>query len=716
MRILVNIFSVCLFFVYSIDAADPITNNTEITYDVIVVGAGLTGLTAARRIQMTRPELRVLVLEARGMVGGRIRYSSMQTRNGIEFVDIGSQFISPNDQELLELLNEINVTTTRQLNCGENVVFQQERNKRQAGLQAQWQSTHFDDFLSNGELLANLTNVSITQYSNTLNTPDADSINRLMQTFYDAPGENVAQVQLALTCSSQNSTTIQILRNFGHGNSLLSNVGMNEVARRLADGLLIEYNQRVVSVNDAASPSVVTTSSGTFYTARQVIVAVPVATLSNIRIVPQVETPFAQLIQNYYPTGHAYYFSMTFQRPTWRLNGKSGRVIYTSQRGPLVWLTTFDTTLASSCESASNSSSTLWGIAHFSYEVPFETRRSQYTQAIMYSMRFADFSPIDVSDVSFSNDDLARGTIPTLRVNVPVESLKYLDNFHTVYQNVHISTADLASVSLGTMNGAVHAGHSVAYHVLSVLTEADSMTNGVLHDTPLETSTPFVYHTSSHYPPSMFETSSPSAEPISESAQHLNPLRDEQSGTSTTFRYETSSHYPSTQAPTTTTMKHFSFGNLDDTENKNNNNNATEVKEDVNVVAYESIPLEQTPRGEGFVYKTSTQWKFAAKQHPTRQVLRIFETLKTKYLDETSRVAESVPVNQNTNNFVYSTTTHYPPSALAVNDINLRATPPPQVIEQLHDVSDKAANTSSVELAYNLNSLVNVLLTGLRLR
>ena len=53
------------------------------------------------------------------------------------------------------------------------------------------------------------------------------------------------------------------------------------------------------------------------------------------------------------------------------------------------------------------------------------------------------------SDVNFATDDLAKGTIPTLRLNIPIDSLKYLNDFHTLYQNVHIATADISSNSLG---------------------------------------------------------------------------------------------------------------------------------------------------------------------------------------------------------------------------------------------------------------------------
>ncbi len=39
---------------------------SEDQFDVVVVGAGLSGLSAARRLQKKNPQLRVLVLEARG--------------------------------------------------------------------------------------------------------------------------------------------------------------------------------------------------------------------------------------------------------------------------------------------------------------------------------------------------------------------------------------------------------------------------------------------------------------------------------------------------------------------------------------------------------------------------------------------------------------------------------------------------------------------------
>ncbi|CAI2294385.1 unnamed protein product [Caenorhabditis sp. 36 PRJEB53466] len=684
-----------------------ISNSTQqqVTYDVIVVGAGLTGLTAARNIQQSRPGLSVLVLEARGQVGGRVRYATMQTRNGVEFVDTGAQFIAPTDQELLSLIQELNVRTTQQLTCGNNTVFQQTRRKRDLALQQQWSTTVFSDFINSEALVGNLTNSSISAMAQGMETSDADSVNRLMQTFFDAPGEQVAEIQLALTCSSQNATAVEILRRFGHGQSLLAKGGMNEVVRRMADGLLIEYGQRVVSVNDAAFPAILQTSAGRNFTARQVIVAVPVPTLENMDLIPTPEAPFQQLIQNYGPTGHAYYFTMSFQRATWRLNGRSGKVIYTSSSGPLVWLTTFDTTFADSCGNSSSASSYLWGVAHFSYDVPFETRKKLYTQAIMYSLRFADFSPLDVSDVNFATDDLARGTIPTFRLNIPFDALKYLSDFHTIYQNVHIATADIASKSLGTMNGAVHSGQAVSNYVLQMLAAADAQSNGILRDTPVESTTPFVYKTSSHYPPSLFVVN----ETVIEENVRVNEGVNNQN--SSGFQYETSSQYPSTVAPTTTTMKHFSFGNLD---------NSTSEEP---AILYDSAPQQSAPNSNA-TNNTSTTFAYS-----TSSVMPPIQSIETTTLvhfsngnlGETTvapaavqRDDASILVNQPQNGYVYSTSTHYPVATR--NGIDTQATPSPEVVNELKQVSENASNSTAIQLAQRLNQLVHSLLTQLRLK
>lgn len=43
---------------------------TEATYDVIIIGAGISGINAAQRIQTNLPDSRYAILEAKDVMGG----------------------------------------------------------------------------------------------------------------------------------------------------------------------------------------------------------------------------------------------------------------------------------------------------------------------------------------------------------------------------------------------------------------------------------------------------------------------------------------------------------------------------------------------------------------------------------------------------------------------------------------------------------------------
>ena len=70
-------------------------------FDVVVVGAGMAGLTAARALG--EGGLRVCVLEARDAVGGRL----MTRRVGAEVVELGAEFVHGRPAELWALIDEM---------------------------------------------------------------------------------------------------------------------------------------------------------------------------------------------------------------------------------------------------------------------------------------------------------------------------------------------------------------------------------------------------------------------------------------------------------------------------------------------------------------------------------------------------------------------------------------------------------------------------------
>src|SRR5215472_9887278 len=79
---------------------------SENTCDVLIVGAGVAGLTAARAL--AEAGLSVMILEARDRIGGRI----FTQRIGNEVIELGAEFIHGRPPELWSILNEAGLSVT----------------------------------------------------------------------------------------------------------------------------------------------------------------------------------------------------------------------------------------------------------------------------------------------------------------------------------------------------------------------------------------------------------------------------------------------------------------------------------------------------------------------------------------------------------------------------------------------------------------------------
>ncbi len=66
---------------------------------MLVIGAGLSGLTAAKEILKGQPGCKVTVLEAMDQVGGRTR--SVEANGAI--YDLGAEWIGPQQKYVIEL-------------------------------------------------------------------------------------------------------------------------------------------------------------------------------------------------------------------------------------------------------------------------------------------------------------------------------------------------------------------------------------------------------------------------------------------------------------------------------------------------------------------------------------------------------------------------------------------------------------------------------------
>src|SRR3954471_9149605 len=86
------------------------------TADVCVVGAGFAGLTAAR--ELVNAGKSVVVLEARGVVGGRVQNHEL---GGGQVSERGGTFVGPTQDHVLALAQQLGVEKFDTYDTGDNV-------------------------------------------------------------------------------------------------------------------------------------------------------------------------------------------------------------------------------------------------------------------------------------------------------------------------------------------------------------------------------------------------------------------------------------------------------------------------------------------------------------------------------------------------------------------------------------------------------------------
>ena len=102
---------------------------TQGAMDVVIIGAGMAGLTAAR--ELTRAGKQVLVLEARDRVGGRL--FSHEIAPGI-WIDLGGQWLGPTQERAYALAQELGIELFPTYQEGASLLYQSGTLRRYQGV------------------------------------------------------------------------------------------------------------------------------------------------------------------------------------------------------------------------------------------------------------------------------------------------------------------------------------------------------------------------------------------------------------------------------------------------------------------------------------------------------------------------------------------------------------------------------------------------------
>uniref|UniRef100_A0A3B3VYT5 Amine oxidase n=1 Tax=Poecilia latipinna TaxID=48699 RepID=A0A3B3VYT5_9TELE len=91
-------------------------------WDVVIVGAGLSGLSAAHLLTKRDAKLRILILEGKDRVGGRTVSFEIPAADGADRWDFGGQWVGSTQTHIMELIKELGLEVYPQFNVGKKVL------------------------------------------------------------------------------------------------------------------------------------------------------------------------------------------------------------------------------------------------------------------------------------------------------------------------------------------------------------------------------------------------------------------------------------------------------------------------------------------------------------------------------------------------------------------------------------------------------------------
>lgn len=442
------------------------------TADVVVVGAGFAGLTAAR--ELTARGHDVLVLEGRDRVGGRSHTGHVA---GIP-VDMGGTFVGPTQDAVLALATELGIPTTPTYHDGANVIRWRGMTRRYSGTiprlslgglldigRIRWQFERLSRKVPladpwTARRAAKLDDQSLGEWLRSVHAGDTarDLLAIMARVTWGCEPDDVSMLHAARYVRAAGGLDRMLDVENGAQQDRFA-AGTQQIAEKAAD----ELGDRVVlgaAVEGIArdSTTVSVTCAKGRVEARFVIVAVPPAQRAEIAFTPPLPAEYGQLGARW-PQGRLSKAYAAYPTPFWRADGFSGEAL--SDEGPV--FITFDVS------PQPDGPGILLGFvdARAFDDLPADQRRKRALDC--FAALFGDdaLKPLDYVDHRWGAEDFAAGG-PTAAVP-PGSWTRYGPWLRRPVGPIFWAGTETADEWTGFLDGAVRSGQRAAAEVAARL-------------------------------------------------------------------------------------------------------------------------------------------------------------------------------------------------------------------------------------------------------